>query len=182
MMANISRIRRMTSKTFFSAGIEANKVLTTSFSPSFLLMTLRGLRALKALKAFRLLRSSDVSFPSVDRVKTKSTKESTTIQKSRMFHPSIIYPLIPGIPFQKKPIAIIFMTASMMKMNVKIRSKYDKIVPNVELGSWSGLLNINVIELIVTITKMKFSNNHEIVIFLLVVIIFPLTILIIFSL
>ena len=88
---------------------------------------------------------------------------------------------MPGMPFEKNPIAMIFIVASIVKMIVKTMSKYDIASPNLLFGSCSGLLNISVIEFTMTINKIKFSNHFEIVIFVLVVIILPLMILIKFK-
>lgn len=122
MMAKIIKIRNITMNTFLSAGIDANSVLTTICSPSFLLITLSGRKARNALRAFRLL-SEDVSLLEVDIVSPRSTNESQTMRKSRMFQPFIMYPSRPGKLFQKKPIATIFMMASMVNITVKMMSK-----------------------------------------------------------
>jgi hypothetical protein len=49
---NIKMNNKHMSNTLNKADRELNKALTTSLSPSFLLITLKGLNALKALNAF----------------------------------------------------------------------------------------------------------------------------------
>ena len=48
--------------TFTKAPSELNNAFTTNFSPSFLLITLRGLKALNALNAFKDLRDELLYF------------------------------------------------------------------------------------------------------------------------
>ena len=73
-----------TSKTLVIAGIEEIKALITIFSPSFLLIILKGLSARMALRDFRLFKDS-VFGPLADIVNPKSTKELKTTTKSRIF-------------------------------------------------------------------------------------------------
>jgi hypothetical protein len=75
--------------TFVIEGIEAKRALTTNHISAFLDIILRGHRAQIALKAFRLFRLP-VSYP-LNVPITKSTSDTITTIKSRMFHPFQIY-------------------------------------------------------------------------------------------
>jgi hypothetical protein len=102
MIAKIKTKSPQTSMTFPSAGRALNKELTTSFSPSFLLITLSGLRALKALKAFNDFNAELPPEPT-----EKSIKEAKTTKKSKMFQLLSKYGFSLGRLVVIKPIATI---------------------------------------------------------------------------
>jgi hypothetical protein len=91
-------------------------------------MTLKGLRTLRSLMILTIF--------SFSLVMHKDIIEIITTVKSMMFHPFLMYELL---PLNKNPYAMIFSTASKIKKLVNTMSAILKNATKPLLGSFKGL-------------------------------------------
>jgi len=154
-MANTRKNSEQTMTRLPRAGSARSRALTTSLSPSFLLIMRRGRRPLKALRAL-----SDLSLEDWDsKSRMKSVRETVTMQKSSIFQPSESYVSPFGTLSKHTSIAIILINISMTNIIVKHLSSCTRIRLSWLFGSDYGVFRMIVIELQMIMKRMKLLNQ-----------------------